>query len=87
LVDTVTLKVGDMEVDDLHRPQAEVEEHHRVALEQFLTQKQAIGELKESDFQKINELGCGNGGVVWKVLHKPSSVTMARKVILIFRFV
>ena len=74
-VDGVTQKVADMEIDD-----QKMEEQHRVALDQFLTQKKEIGELKAQDFEKISELGCGNGGVVWKVLHKPSNVTMARKV-------
>jgi len=78
-VDGVTQKVADMEVDD-QKIRMDMEEQHRLALEQFLMQKQEIGELKPQDFEKISELGCGNGGVVWKVLHKPSDVTMARKV-------
>jgi len=78
-VDGVTQKVADMEVDD-QKIHMDIEEQHRLALEQFLTQKKEMGELKVQDFQKISELGCGNGGVVWKVLHKPSNVTMARKV-------
>lgn len=80
LVDTVTLKVGDVDIGD-PKAQVDLEERHRVALEQFLTQKQAIGELKEQDFEKISELGCGNGGVVWKVVHRASNITMARKLI------
>lgn len=80
-VDNVTLKMNDMEVDDQFRThQNDSEEHSRVALDQFLTQKQSVGELKHQDFERICELGCGNGGVVWKVLHKPSNVIMARKV-------
>lgn len=75
----MTQKVADMEVDD-QKIRVDIEEQHRMALEQFLTQKKEIGELKPQDFQKLSELGCGNGGVVWKVLHKPSNVTMARKV-------
>ena len=78
-VDGVTQKVADKEVDD-QKIRMDMEEQHRLALEQFLMQKQEIGELKPQDFEKISELGCGNGGVVWKVLHKPSDVTMARKV-------
>jgi len=78
-VDGVTQKMADVEIDE-QKIRMDIEEQHRVALEQFLTQKKEIGELKATDFQKIDELGCGNGGVVWKVLHKPSNVTMARKV-------
>lgn len=78
-VDGVSQKVAEMELDE-QKIRMDIEEQHRVALEQFLTQKKEIGELKAQDFHKITELGCGNGGVVWKVLHKPSTVTMARKV-------
>ena len=49
----------------------------------FLDQKQEIishGELKESHFTRLAELGYGNGGVVLKVEHKHSSIIMARKV-------
>jgi len=78
-VDGVTQKMADVELDE-QKIHMDIEEQHRVALEQFLTQKKEIGELKAQDFHKMAELGCGNGGVVWKVLHKPSNVTMARKV-------
>lgn len=45
-----------------------------------------MGELTSDDhFEKLGELGAGNGGVVVKVLHKPSSLIMARKVS--FRFI
>ena len=84
-VDGVTQRVADIEVDD-QKIRVDIEEQHRLALEQFLTQKKEIGELKPQDFQKISELGCGNGGVVWKVLHKPSNVTMARKVYSYFQW-
>ncbi len=49
----------------------------------FLEDKRAIirfGDLKEHDFERITELGSGNGGVVLKVKHTPSGITMARKV-------
>lgn len=39
-----------------------------------------MGELKDDDFERISELGAGNGGVVTKVQHKPSGLVMARKV-------
>lgn len=46
-----------------------------------MCQKQKLGgELIDEDFEKLGELGVGNGGVVAKVLHKPSGLIMARKV-------
>ena len=38
------------------------------------------GELSDDDFDKLGELGAGNGGVVTKVKHRPSGLIMARKV-------
>ena len=58
-----------------------LDSEQRTRLEQFLTQKQTVGELNAEDFEKLNELGAGNGGVVWSVLHKKTGLTMARKVI------
>ncbi|KAK2086670.1 Dual specificity mitogen-activated protein kinase kinase 1 [Saguinus oedipus] len=59
----------------------ELDEQQRKRLEAFLTQKQKVGELKDDDFEKISELGAGNGGVVFKVSHRPSGLVMARKLI------
>uniref|UniRef100_A0A0B6ZVN3 mitogen-activated protein kinase kinase n=1 Tax=Arion vulgaris TaxID=1028688 RepID=A0A0B6ZVN3_9EUPU len=59
----------------------DIDDKQRERLEEFLTQKQKIGELLEDDFEKLGELGAGNGGVVTKVLHRPSRLTMARKLI------
>uniref|UniRef100_A0A4W3K0S4 Dual specificity mitogen-activated protein kinase kinase 1 n=1 Tax=Callorhinchus milii TaxID=7868 RepID=A0A4W3K0S4_CALMI len=59
----------------------ELDEQQKKRLEAFLTQKQKVGELKDDDFEKISELGAGNGGVVFKVSHKPSGLIMARKLI------
>lgn len=59
----------------------ELDEQQRKRLEAFLTQKQKVGELKDDDFEKICELGAGNGGVVFKVSHRPSGLVMARKLI------
>nr|CAK04706.1 novel protein (zgc:56557) [Danio rerio] len=59
----------------------ELDEQQKKRLEAFLTQKQKVGELKDDDFEKISELGAGNGGVVFKVLHRPSGFIMARKLI------
>lgn len=58
----------------------DLDEQQRKRLEAFLTQKAQVGELKDEDFEPICELGAGNGGVVNKVRHKPSSLVMARKV-------
>lgn len=58
----------------------ELDEQQKNRLEAFLTQKAKVGELKDDDFDKICELGAGNGGVVTKVRHKPSGLIMARKV-------
>ena len=50
-------------------------------LEHFLTQKQQVGELSGDECEKLGELGAGNGGVVTKILHKPTKLIMARKLI------
>jgi len=68
--DALTRKLNELDLDT----------EQRVRLEQFLTQKQTVGELNAEDFEKISELGAGNGGVVWQVLHKKTELTMARKV-------
>lgn len=54
----------------------------RRSMEHWLRQKKAVaGELREEDFEKIGEIGYGNGGVVMKVRHKPTGIVMARKLI------
>ncbi len=40
-----------------------------------------MGELSDDDFDKLGELGAGNGGVVTRVRHRPSGLIMARKLI------
>lgn len=69
-VDSLSKKLNELDLD----------EEQRKRLEQFLSQKQKLGELSSDDFEKIAELGSGNGGVVWSVRHKSSNVVMARKV-------
>jgi len=81
ITDGLAQKVGEMEVDDRIRLDNVADDQQRSSLEQFLSQKKEMGELKPADFEKVAELGCGNGGVVWKVLHKPSNIVMARKLI------
>lgn len=73
-IDSLTKKLNELDLD----------EQQRTRLEQFLSQKQKLGELSSDDFEKIAELGAGNGGVVWSVRHKSSNVTMARKVCFFF---
>lgn len=70
-VDSVTKKLDDLEMD----------EEQRQRLMSFLAEKRKIGDLSTEDFQKLDELGAGNGGVVTKVLHKPTELIMARKLI------
>lgn len=68
------LKLGDFSLDSLSEDQ-------KSRLEEFLRDKQKIkGELKNEDFERLEELGAGNGGVVLKENHKPTNLTMARKV-------
>ena len=64
----------DPKVDDL-------EESQKKALAEFFQAKSSAGELHADDFERLGELGVGNGGVVYKVLHKPAKIVMARKVI------
>ena len=70
-VEEIRKKFDELELDSLQRER----------LEAFLAEKRKIGELNAEDFDKLAELGAGNGGVVTKVLHKPSGLIMARKVI------
>lgn len=70
-IESLTQKLKELDIDDQQRER----------LEAFLTQKQKVGELTVEVFDKIGELGAGNGGVVMKVLHKPTSLVMARKLI------
>ena len=58
-----------------------MDENARKRIRFFLSQKEKIGELSDQDLEKLGELGSGNGGVVMKVRHKPTSLIMARKMI------
>lgn len=59
----------------------DLNDQQRERLESFLTLKQQVGELAADDFEKLGELGAGNGGVVLKVKHTTSELLMARKVL------
>ena len=69
-VEALQQKLNELDLDDKQKQR----------LELFLTQKEKVGELGGDDFEKLGELGAGNGGVVTQVMHKPSQLTMARKV-------
>jgi mitogen-activated protein kinase kinase 1 len=67
----------------------QMDDTQRKRMEFFLCQKEKIGELSDDDFEKLGELGTGNGGVVMKVLHRSSGLIMARKVFflqILFQF-
>lgn len=69
------LKLGDLSLEN-------VTEDQKSRLEEFLRDKQKIqGEIKDEDFERMVELGAGNGGVVMQVKHKPTNLVMARKLI------
>uniref|UniRef100_A0AC34QUD5 Protein kinase domain-containing protein n=1 Tax=Panagrolaimus sp. JU765 TaxID=591449 RepID=A0AC34QUD5_9BILA len=54
------------------------------SLQNFLSQKKQLfelGELCEDELERICELGHGNGGVVHKMRHKKTGLTMARKLV------
>lgn len=58
-----------------------MDDNQKRRIEVFLCQKEKIGELTDDDFEKLGELGAGNGGVVMKVRHKSTQLIMARKLI------
>ena len=61
----------------------ELTEEQKTNLKKFLEKKRKLsehGELRDQQFERLDELGFGNGGVVLKVSHKPSGIIMARKV-------
>lgn len=71
-IDHLTARLEELDMDDTQRKRIEV----------FLCQKEKIGgDLSDDDFEKLGELGSGNGGVVTKVRHKSSGLIMARKLI------
>lgn len=61
---------------------SEADEEQRKRLDFFLLQKKQLGELRgDDDFEKMAELGAGNGGVVHCVKHKHSQLVLAKKMI------
>jgi len=58
------------------------DDRQRKRLQDFMNDKQRIGEhLADEEFEKISELGAGNGGVVHCVRHKRTGIIMAKKMI------
>ena len=60
----------------------DITEQQRAEMGRFMEEKKEFikhGELKDGQFERLAELGYGNGGVVLKVKHKPSGIIMARK--------
>uniref|UniRef100_A0A914WXT5 mitogen-activated protein kinase kinase n=1 Tax=Plectus sambesii TaxID=2011161 RepID=A0A914WXT5_9BILA len=66
---------------DEHLKQLGLTEPQKQRMEEWMKEKQRISELSEDTLEKIGELGHGNGGVVSKVLHRPSGIIMARKLV------
>lgn len=75
--------MGKMSIDAIQErlEELEMDDEQRKRLESFLGQKEKVGELCDEDFEKLGELGAGNGGVVMKVRHKKYGLIMARKVL------
>lgn len=64
----------------------ELDDQQQICLEKFRLSKQNVGALDSAEqfsnnFDQMEELGAGNGGVVTKIKHKPSGTIMARKMI------
>ena len=73
-VDSIAKKLADLDMDDSQRER----------LMSFLAEKRKIDDLDKNDFEKLDELGAGNGGVVTKVRHIPTNLIMARKVCVLY---
>ena len=69
--------IGSLQVDE---DLTGCDEKQKEWLTEFIVSKNKVGELNSDDLEKLGELGYGNGGVVNKVLHKPTNQIMARKV-------
>ena len=59
----------------------DITDEQRTRMNEFFNQKALLGgQMCPDDFDTIDDLGCGNSGVVTKVRHKESGIIMARKV-------
>ncbi|XP_011707624.1 PREDICTED: dual specificity mitogen-activated protein kinase kinase dSOR1 [Wasmannia auropunctata] len=72
--DSLNIDILQARLEDL-----EMDEEQKKRLESFLGQKEKVGELCGEDFEKLGELGSGNGGVVTKVRHIKYGLIMAMK--------
>lgn len=62
---------------------SDVDENQKARLQSFTELKKKLGEPKpEDEYERLAEIGAGNGGVVYRVKHKKSGVEMARKMIM-----
>ena len=60
----------------------DVDDEQRKRMKLFFDKKKQLGELKsEEDFEKMAELGAGNGGVVHCVRHISTGTVIAKKMI------
>ncbi|CAH8874965.1 unnamed protein product [Trichobilharzia szidati] len=57
----------------------DLDDNQRRRLSAFVADKQKIGELRPEDFEKLSEIGKGNGGVVSRVRHTATGLIMAKK--------
>ena len=61
----------------------DVDETQMARLQSFMDLKKRLGEPKPEDkYERLAEIGAGNGGVVYRVKHVESGVEMARKMIM-----
>jgi len=75
-VSDISLQLGDIVIDHA------IDDTQKERLEYFIKRKKELGDLRgDEDFEKLSELGAGNGGVVHCVKHKPTSLIMAKKMI------
>jgi mitogen-activated protein kinase kinase 1 len=67
-IEALQVRLGELEMDETQRQRMDL----------FLKEKQKIlHDLVDDDFEKLGDLGAGNGGVVLKVRHKPTGLVMA----------
>ena len=69
------------QLTDMVKSLLDITEKQKDKLEEFLNQREKIGDLVNDDLSVEGELGSGNGGVVLKVRHKKTQTVMAKKVI------
>jgi len=75
-VSDVSMQLGDVMINEA------VDDKQKERLEYFIKQKKELGDLRgDEDFEKLSELGAGNGGVVHCVKHKTTGMVMAKKMI------